>query len=209
MTYTTLKADIADNAHRTDLTAVIPGFIQRAEAFMFRELNIRDLEISVTGTSTGKLITVPADFAYLVKVTTAIHDGRERLLNYVSDYTLSAPPATLNAGYLVQLFYAAFNTSASAIPIAGTGFAYKLYYGVKVKNLTASVATNWLLDNAYDLYLQASLLEAHRYTQDAEQIVATTQIVGGMVDSVRRLIERKAQPGRGSLQIKPRRLLCR
>ena len=93
MSFTTLQADIADNIHRTDLTAVIPGFIQRAEAFMFRELNIRDLETSVAGTSTGKLITAPADFAYLVKVISTIYDGRERLLDYLTDYTLSAPPA--------------------------------------------------------------------------------------------------------------------
>ena len=55
MTYTTLKTAIAENMHRTDLTTKIPDFIALAEAFLFRELNIRDLETSTTGTTTGGL----------------------------------------------------------------------------------------------------------------------------------------------------------
>ena len=60
-------------------------------------------------------------------------------------------------------------------------------------------------DNVQLPRLYMTWFGAPRYTQDEAQLMATTQIVGGMIDSVRRLIERKAQPARGSLQITPRR----
>lgn len=198
MTYATLQTDIADNLHRTDLTTKIPGFISRAEAFMFRELNVRDLETSTTGTTTGGLITLPADFAYLVKITTT-YGGREYTLDYGSDPRAETATSGLPYGYTME------SGALRLYPEAGTGYAYKIYYGADVAPLSGSVATNWLLDNAYDLYLNASLVEAHRYAQNNEIVSLMTGLVNSLLDSVRRLIERKAQPSRGGLQIKPRR----
>lgn len=198
MTYATLQTAIADNTHRTDLTAKIPDFIALAEAFLFRELNIRDLETSTTGTTTGGLITLPADFAYLVKVTTT-YGGREYTLDYGGDPRAETATSGLPYGYVME------SGGLRLYPMAGTGYAYTIYYGMNVSPLSGSVSTNWLLDNAYDLYLQASLIEAYRYTHDTEQEARLSSLVGPMVESVRRMIERKAQPARGGLQIKPRR----
>lgn len=198
MTYTTLKTAIAENMHRTDLTTKIPDFIALAEAFLFRELNIRDLETSTTGTTTGGLITLPADFAYLVKVTTT-YGGREYTLDYGGDPRAETATSGLPYGYVME------SGGLRPYPEAGTGYAYTIYYGMDVSPLSGSVSTNWLLDNAYDLYLHASLVEAHRYAQNNEMVSLMTGLVNGLLDSVRRLIERKAQPNRGGLQIKPRR----
>jgi hypothetical protein len=198
MTYATLQTAIADNTHRTDLTAKIPDFIALAEAFLFRELNIRSLETSTTGTTTGGLITLPADFAYLVKVTTT-YGGREYTLDYGGDPRAETATSGLPYGYVME------SGGLRLYPEAGTGYAYTIYYGMDVSPLSGSVSTNWLLDNAYDLYLQASLIEAFRYTQNTEQEARLSSLVGPMVESVRRMIERKAQPSRGGLQIKPRR----
>lgn len=198
MTYATLQTAIADNTHRTDLTAKIPDFIALAEAFLFRELNIRSLETSTTGTTTGGLITLPADFAYLVKVTTT-YGGREYTLDYGGDPRAETATSGLPYGYVME------SGGLRLYPEAGTGYAYTIYYGMDVSPLSGSVSTNWLLDNAYDLYLQSSLIEAYRYTQNTEQEARLSSLVGPMVESVRRMIERKAQPSRGGLQIKPRR----
>lgn len=198
MTYATLQTDIADNLHRTDLTTKIPGFISRAEAFMFRELNVRDLETSATGTTAAGLITLPTDFAYLVKITTT-YGGREYTLDYAADPRAETATSGLPYGYTME------SGSLRIYPQASTGFAYKIYYGAEVSPLSDSNTTNWLLDNAYDLYLQASLAEAHRWTQDTAEEAKANALIAPMVDSVRRLIERKAQPGRSGLQIKPRR----
>lgn len=197
-TYTILKTAIADNMHRNDLTAKIPDFIALAESVMFRELNVRDMETSMTGTTTGGLITLPADFAYLVKITTT-YGGREYTLDYGSDPRAETATSGLPYGYTME------SGALRLYPEAGTGYAYKIYYGADVAPLSDSVDTNWLLDNAFDLYLQASLVEAYRYTRNEKAVSLTTGLVSGLVDSVRRLIERKAQPNRGGLQIKPRR----
>jgi len=62
MTYATLQTDVADYLHRDDLTAKMPTFVAQAEAMLFRELNLKNLETSVTGTTTDGLITLPTDF---------------------------------------------------------------------------------------------------------------------------------------------------
>ena len=54
MTYATLQTDVATYLHRNDLTALIPAFVERAEAVLFRELQVKDLATSVAGTTTGE-----------------------------------------------------------------------------------------------------------------------------------------------------------
>ena len=53
MNYDELKTDVAAYLHRTDLTDKLAGFIERAESYLFRELAIKELEVSVSGTTTG------------------------------------------------------------------------------------------------------------------------------------------------------------
>lgn len=51
--YATLQAAIADELARSDLTNVIPTFIQLAEADFNRQLRTRQMQALVTGTATG------------------------------------------------------------------------------------------------------------------------------------------------------------
>ena len=53
MNYTDLKNAIVNYTHRDDLTAKLPTFIQLAEAYIFRELSLNEIEISVTSTTSG------------------------------------------------------------------------------------------------------------------------------------------------------------
>ena len=88
---------------------------------------------------------------------------------------------------------------------AGVGQAYTLFYTPKILPLSASVATNWILTNASELYLYASCLEGARYLRDANEIATLSQSVTLALESARRFAERRGQPSVGSLQIRPRR----
>lgn len=196
MTYTTLQTDIAGYLHRTDLTAKIPGFIALAESSMLRELGLREVETSVAGVTAGAVIALPADFHSLVRLTVS-YGGKEYDLDYGGEpvsYTNSVP-----TGYRME------SNAIRLLAQPGTGYAYTLYYRATIAPLSALVATNWLLENAPDLYLYASCLEAVRDLRDMEQVAALSQMVPPLIDSVRRLSERKGQPARGGMQIKPRR----
>ena len=195
MTYSELKTAIADFLHRSDLTATIPQFIERAEAALFRELNIKDLRVSVTGTTTGQYATLPTDFGEVVRVT-CNYLGTEYDLDYGSqpiDYTMTAPK-----------YYALENNKLRLFGTS-TGQAYTLFYTPKIEALSDTNTTNWLLENAQDLYLYASSLEAARYSRDSELEQKLMMLVAPLIDSIKRYAERKGQPTSGSLQIRPRR----
>lgn len=88
---------------------------------------------------------------------------------------------------------------------AGDGEEFRLYYTPDIQELSVSVPTNWLLANAYDLYLQASLAEAFRYTRNDAELAKCEGKIPALLESARRYSERRGQPSSGSLQIKVRR----
>jgi len=194
MTYTTLQALIADYLARTDLTSKLPTFISLAEAYLFRELNIAALELSISGVTTGTSITLPDNTATVSRVTVS-YAGRETALDYGvrSEQYSGAPTAyTLENGAL-------------KLDTNSAGYAYTLYYIPKIDALSNSNPTNWLLENAPDLYLCAGQLEGAKYVKDDAQISTLGAMLVPMLDSVQRLTRRTGTPARGSLQIKPRR----
>lgn len=194
MTYTELQASIASALHRTDTTAHIPGFIALAEALLFRELSVKTLETSVTGTTSGGSIALPADCASVGRVTITGSSGVEVPLDYASNQVpRSGQPLT----YQLQ-------AGALKLDSATDGYAYTLYYTPTLTALSDLNPTNWLLTNAPDLYRAASLLEAVRWTRNEEEISRLTGALPALLDSVQRLIQRSGQSLRGSLQIKPR-----
>lgn len=196
MSYTTLKADIATYLHRTDLTAVIPTFISRAESYLFRELQAKQLQLSDEGTTTGQYITLPADFGSVSRITIT-HGGVERTLDY------QALPTASTTSDAFPRFYS-LEENKLRIWGAGDGQAYNLLYVPAFVALSDSNTTNWLLDNAGDLYLYASCLEGARHVRNEAEIQRLTPFMPVLVDSVKRFAERRGQPATGALQIKPR-----
>lgn len=196
MNYTELKTNIADYLHRTDLTSKLDTFISLAEAFLFRELNVSDLEISVTGTTTGSMIALPADFGTLSKITVT-NAGREIELDHATPARWFTRSSGQPIGYILQ------DGAITLSPAPDTGYPYTLHYTPVIAPLSATVSTNWLLDKAPDLYLLACQYQGSKYVGDT----ATLQILVGemapLLDSVQRLTKRR-QALRGSLQIRAR-----
>lgn len=202
MNYSTLKADIAAYLSRTDLDAVIPGFIERAEAFFSREVMPSDMETSDSGTTAGGLITLPADFGELRRLTVTAY-GIERTLDYKTphdNYTGdgSAPVSYAFEGGSVRLF-----------PEAGTGYPYVLYYKPKITPLSDSNPTNWLTDNAPDLYLYASALEGAKHIRDTQTVQEISAMLPSLLDSVRGYSARRGKPSLSGLRVQPRGVIGR
>jgi hypothetical protein len=198
MNYTTLKSGVADYLHRDNLTSQIPGFIELAESYLFRELNVQELQVSVAGTTiAGGYGTLPTDFGSVSKITVT-NGSWTTNLDYMD---VADVPSTVSTH---PQYYSLENNQIRIIG-AGVGQAYTLFYTPKILPLSASVATNWILDNASELYLYASCLEAARYLRDAGEIATLSQSVTLALESARRFAERRGQPSSGSLQIRPRR----
>jgi len=195
MNYTTLQSLIADYLHRTDLTDKIPTFISLAESGMFRELEVQSLELTASGVTVGEFASLPVDFDALTKLTLNFA-GKEIVLDYqpTSDGTTGDTPS----GYT-------YETGKIRLWGAGTGQAFTLYYKAVMQPLSGGVATNWLLDNASDLYLYASAMEGAKYLRDQGEIGVLAPMVGSLMQSVKSKMERRTIPVAGSLRITPRR----
>ena len=197
MNYAELQAQVARYLHRTDLTAQIPTFIELAEAYLFRELHIKELQISFTGTTTGGYATLPADFGSVSRVS-ATYAGAARSLDYIA--LADAPTAT--SAYPA---YYSLENNQLRIWGAADGQAYTLYYIPRIENLSGSVSTNWLLENAPELYLDAACLQGAKYIRNDAEVAKLIGNITLSLDSVKRFSERRGQPATGSMQIKVRR----
>lgn len=197
MTYATLQTDVADYLHRDDLTAKMPTFVAQAEAMLFRELNLKNLETSVTGTTTDGLITLPTDFGSVTRLTIS-HSSTEIVLDYFSE------PYAYTASGSVPVCYTIEKDKLRMYPNSGTGYSYTLYYIAAIPALSDSQTTNWLLTNASDVYLYATALEAAKYIKDDPEIARLNNMLPALIESVRSFANRRGQPSRGAMQIKVR-----
>jgi hypothetical protein len=197
MTYTELQTRADSFMHRTDLTTLWPTFIALAESAIFRELDLREMEVSVTGTAVDGFITLPDDFGFMGRLTVTV-GGNEVNVEYnnrIDTYVATNP-----------LTYSQENNKLRLFP-AATNQAYKLYYTANLAPLTTGTPTNWLSINAGDLYLYATCLEAAKWARDGDLIASLTQTVAPLVDSVRNLSKRKTKPNRGNLKVRLRNIL--
>jgi hypothetical protein len=164
---------------------------------LFRELNVKSLQVVTTITTTGEYANLPADFGALSRLETTV-GGLTYNLDYQSQPE-TATDATVSPGKFT------FENGKIRIFGAGTGTNATLYYTPRIEALSGSNTTNWILDKAQDLYLYASALEGAKYVRDNEQAAALAGLVSGTLDAVRKYSERQAMPVTGSLQIKARR----
>lgn len=198
MTYATLQTAVADYLHRTDLASKTAGFISIAESFLFRELGtIKLTQTSVDGVTVGGYAALPADFGAVSRVSVT-QSGSSLSLDYIA---LDNVPTTVDA------YPKYFSLENGQIRIWGTsdGQAYTLYYIPALTPLSDVNTSNWLLSNAYELYLYSACLEGARYIRDAAQVGELTGVVSALMESVKRHAERAGLPTTGGLQIKARR----
>lgn len=196
MNYSELKTQVSNYIERDDVIGQIPTFISLAESWMFRELHVKDLQTSATLTTTGEYASLPADFLSAVKVT-ATSNGVTYSLDYQND-------PDVYTGVNITPDKYAFQNGQIRIVGASTGQQVTLYYTPKVTALSDSNTTNWVIDNAQDLYLYSSCLEAARYTRNAQLMQTLEPLVMSSLEATKRFIERRGMPSAGSMQIKVR-----
>lgn len=172
--YGELKTAIADWLDRSDLTSRIPDFISFAEArihygsaqgpMMLQPVRLRAMETEVDLTITSGRATLPTDFL------------EARRILFLSDPTqiieLLAPElfwrmdAGLSSGRPRRATIEGSDLILSPSP--DTSNDVQLTYFAKFTTLSGDADTNWLLQNAPDIYLFAALVEAAIYTRNRQ-----------------------------------------
>lgn len=177
-TYATLKADCADWLNRTDLTSVIPSFIRNAEAGIRRDVRVRAMDTSADITITAGVGAIPDGFLYARRLI--LDNAIAWSLDYVVPEVLYSSSVYIDTGTAVAYTI----EGESLIFRPSTDETGKILYVKAFDSLSAESDTNWLLTNAYDVYLYGSLLHAAPYLKEDGRIGTWAQMYTQAVQAV-------------------------
>lgn len=171
--YSSLQTAVANYLHRSDLTAIIPDFISLAEAKLSRRLRLRAMEQSVSATISGNSTALPAGFREVRSLY--INDGS-------NSYRLEYKTPEQRIPYLQSGRVNAFTIIGSDIhwlPQPNGTLTYTLNYYEGFDPLEDG--QNWLILNAPDVYLYATLLEAAPYMKGDNRIETWNTLMEGAI----------------------------
>ena len=151
--------------------AVFNSLLRVAEAQIQRRVRTREQEITTTLTASGRSTPLPAGF--LRQRSVALGGTLNRTLDYVPPARLRESPFWDNLGgfaspetqvYTIE----GFNILLAPEPKADSPVELLLTYVAAFAPLVGSEDTNWLLTEAYDVYLWGVLAAVAIYLEEAE-----------------------------------------
>lgn len=160
--YATLKTAVADWLHRSNLAAGnVSEFVQFGENRIYRDLRIRCMETTINSTISSGTIAVPTrykelKFAYIDGTPTGKLDRKDAEWihhNYPTRSADGRPKFIARDGE--TFIFGPYPDSAYTVK--GTAYC-------ALSPLSDSNTTNWLIDNAPELLLLASLCEYADWT---------------------------------------------
>ena len=195
--YSNLQTTIADFLNRDDLTAVIPTFIQLAEAQMNREVRHWEMEARASGQQSGgdQYMQVPADWLETVRlILTGSGTSVVQLISLSGMADRRAKNEDLSG---TPEFYSHVDGQFELYPTPSEDTDFELLYYQKISSLSGSNTTNWLLDYAPDVYLYGSLLHSAPYLQEDARIAVWAQMYSAAVQNLNNQSERVKNSGTG------------
>ena len=162
-TYSELKSAVADWLNRTDLTAVIPSFIELAEADLTRNLRHRKMIVRADANLNAEYTQTPAD--WFQTQTLILETNPVTQLEYLAPAALNLKRAS-SAAVGKPGFYTMIGTEIQCYPAPDATYVAELVYYSEIPALSDSNTNNWLLALAPDIYLYSTLLQSAPYLQD-------------------------------------------
>jgi hypothetical protein len=194
-TYTELKTSLADWLNRSDLTSVIPDFISLAEAQIERQLRTRQMIVRANASfaAAAEYGTVPDDFLETKSIKLNTNP-----ITYLSFQTIDAMDQLSNTTYLSSgkpLYFSVVGNQFRLLPIPDGAYTAELVYYSKLTKLSSTVATNFLLTQAPDIYLYGSLLQAAPYLQDDARINVWSSLYAAGLEQLQTADDRGSTSG--------------
>lgn len=173
MNYTELSTAIQNYCNNNEDTFVgtIPTFVKQAENRIYRKVNlpVNYKNSSSALTATINTFGVPDDF--LVPVQLLITSGNDKYSLEFRDKSFlnQAYPDTTITG--LPEYYCIFNsTTIEVSPTPDQDYAIDLYYYGKPDSIVTA-STTWLGDNADEVLMYGSLIEAYTFMKgDADML---------------------------------------
>lgn len=168
-TYADLRNDIANEAIRPNLSAEIPGFVRRATQRINRDVRVADMEKRARSPGNGtNYLPSPLGFLEMRRLWNITGTNARNAITQVSPQALRPKPA---GGDTPKFFSVGGGTPPelefdSAL---GTGLTVEMIYLRAYDYFANDADTNWVLDNAYDLYMEGSLYYLYKFDRNNEE----------------------------------------
>jgi hypothetical protein len=199
--YDALRTAIGDWLNRQDLAPVIPTFIGLAESYFDKNIRTREMWTTTTLTATNGVAALPADMAELVTVRDTSRNNA--VLHYVTPQEALASDQWSN-GTQADLYTIAGTNIRLAPRLSGSNDVQVDYYA-RIPRLGASLATNWLLSRAPEIYLYGALVQSAPYLQDDARVQTWADLLQRALDDLR-LDNERAEFGGSTLRIRSRKV---
>lgn len=182
-----LKTTIADFLNRSDLTSVVPTFIDLAESQINRDVRHWRMENRAATTLTSQYLTRPTDWVQTQRIR--INGGKDNL-ELLSSAAMDERRAYADNITGVPDGFRHIEDQFEFFPSPNANLPCELVYLQKIPALTDSNTTNWLLTYAPDIYLYGSLLHTAPYLAEDPRIAVWAQLYSA---AVQRLNEESEQ----------------
>ena len=174
-----LESDVGQWMVRTDYD--FSSILKLCEARIRREVRIRAMETASDLTLSAQSVSLPTGFLEGRRIYL---DGQSRELQYFPPeqfYKLSAYTETgTPVAYTIE------GENIIFAPIPSNSPTAKLLYLKAFDALSDPGDTNWLLTNAYDVYLYCCLAEAKAWVEDDEQLLKWGRLYDGAVRELKK-----------------------
>jgi len=164
--YDELKTSIANWSDRDDMGPFIPDFVALCEARFNRELRLRSMEQKEYANTVGGQANYALPTNFLQMREFRLNTNPTVSLRYVSPEIYEA----WNLGSGEPSFYTIIANEIRLGPVPAGVYEMEMLFWRKFPNLGGTTPTNWMLQNAPDVYLYGSLLELEPFIQNDQRI---------------------------------------
>ena len=173
--YGELKSAVADFLNRSDLTSVIPTFIDFAEAEFNRNLRVRQMVTRAEAVIDTRFSAVPADFIE-AKDLVIVTGNPVTPLQFVTQQEMAQLRNTSITSAGKPKYFSVVGGQFEVAPTPDAEYSLEMSYFGQIDALTDDTDTNWLLREYPDIYLYTSLMHSAPYLKDDERITVWAQL---------------------------------
>jgi hypothetical protein len=194
--YANLQTTIADFLNRDDLTSVIPTFIQLCEANINRNVRHWKMETRTSGQQSAgdQYMQIPADWIETIRFH--VTGSGTSPLDLISRAAMQDKRAGAEDTSGTPRYYTHADSQFELYPTPDAATNVELLYYAKVPDL-ATNSTNWLLEEAPDVYLYGSLLHSAPYLQEDSRMAVWAQMASAAVARLNEASEQARYSGSG------------
>lgn len=180
--YSDLKTTIASYLARSDLTAMIPTFIQLAELRLRREIRTRQMLVVATASTTGGDSTVglPTDFLEMRDIH--VNTNPTTALSYSAPNSFYTYNRVTESGKPVS--YTVLASEIQLAPIPDGAYQLQMLYYAQPYFMSDTNQSNVFLVNFPDALLYAALGEAEPYLMNDARLQTWASLYERAISSI-------------------------